>query len=204
MNAIATSILRQSLLEILVLASIAGLVLGATLLLRPDWVARASRFANRWISTRGWDVALDRKVALDDWFYRHRKPSGALLLLGAFYILFFFTVQFDKTAAIAMGAKRYALPAPIIEGLIDAMVLSALAGALFTVFVSLFLLFRPSMMREMEGGANQWLSLRRALKPLEISRSGVDEMVGRHRQAVGALLILGSLYILVMLTISLS
>ena len=61
--------------------------------------------------------------------------------------------------------------------------------------------FRPSLLKNFEGKANQWVSLRKALKPLEISRSGVDELAFRHAQQVGVMLIIGSLYTLVLLTI---
>jgi hypothetical protein len=92
----------------------------------------------------------------------------------------------------------------LIAGLLDALVLSALIGALFAAFVGLFLLLRPSMLREFEQGANRWISLRRALKPMEIPRAGVDEYVFLHGRRVGVLLVLGSLYTLVLLTLWLS
>jgi len=79
-------------------------------------------------------------------------------------------------------------------------VLSALLGALFAAFVSLFLLLRPSLLSGFEQGANRWVSLRRALKPMEIPRKGVDEYVFRYGRQAGTLLVLGSLYALAFLT----
>jgi cell division protein FtsW (lipid II flippase) len=80
------------------------------------------------------------------------------------------------------------------------MVLSSLLGALFAVFISLFLLLRPSMLRDFEQGANRWVSLRRGLKPLEIGRAGVDEYVFKYGRQAGILLVLGSIYTLSLLT----
>jgi hypothetical protein len=73
-------------------------------------------------------------------------------------------------------------------------------GAAFSLFVSLFVLFRPSQLREFEKGANQWISMRKTLKPLEISRKGVDEFAMRHAPKVGVTLVMGSLYTMVLLT----
>jgi hypothetical protein len=42
------------------------------------------------------------------------------------------------------------------------------------------------------------------MKPLEIPRQGVDELVFKHRRQAGILLVLGSLYTLVVLTLMLS
>ena len=89
-------------------------------------------------------------------------------------------------------------------GLLDALVLCVLLGALFALFVSLFLLRRPSLLKDFEQGANQWISLRRALRPLELPREGVDEYVFKFGPQAGILLVLGSLYTLALLTIWLS
>jgi hypothetical protein len=101
-------------------------------------------------------------------------------------------------------ARHFKLPSSLVGGLLDALVLSALLGAVLAAFVSLFLLLRPSMLRNFEQGANQWVSLRRALKPMEIPREGVDEYILQRSRQAGILLVLGSLYALVMLTIWLS
>lgn len=204
MNPIVSSILWQSLFAFLFIGSVAGVAVGILLILRPAWLQSASQFANRWISTRHLDHALERSIKLDHWFYRYRRISGGLVLAGAAFILYFFTVQFDKAATITIGVKRWHLPAQLIESLVDALVLGNMIGALFAAFVSLFLLLRPSWLSDFEQSANQWVSSRRALKPMEMPRHGVDEAVIRHRQWAGALLILGSLYTVIMLIVWLS
>ena len=88
----------------------------------------------------------------------------------------------------------------LVGGLLDALVLSVLLGALLAAFVSLFLLLRPSLLRDFEQASNRWVSLRRVLKPVEVRRDGVDEYMFRHGRGAGILLVLGSLYVLVLLT----
>lgn len=196
MGTLTTEIALRTLLLFLMLGSIAGLLTGAVLIMRPDWMLRLSKYTNRWVSTRQLNRKLERTVNLNRWFYRHHQASGSLTLVGALWIIGFFTIAFDKPKALAALPKNAVIPPALMEGLLDALVLASLTGAVFAVIISLFMLLRPSLLRGFEQGANQWLSLRRALKPLEISHSGVDEYVFRHVRLMGVLLLFGSLYTL--------
>jgi len=98
-------------------------------------------------------------------------------------------------------ARRFVYPRALAEALLDAVVLSALLGALAASIASLFVLFRPSMMRGFEESANQWLSLRKTLKPMEIPRDVFETYVERYARQVGLFLMLGGLYTLVLLLI---
>jgi len=193
--------LFNALLLFLMAGSIAGLFTGAVLVLHPAWLLHASRRANRWIATRQIASLLERVIKVDRWFYRHRHISGMLLLAGAIFLIYFFTAHFDKFSTLADLSKKFAIPPALTEVLLDSAVLSILLGAAFALIISLFLLLRPSMMREFEQGANQWVSLRRALKPFEISRVGVDEYVFQNVRMAGVLLLFCSLYTLAGLTI---
>jgi len=194
------TLLVRALLNFLLFGSCAGLIVGAILIVRPRWLERVSLLANHWISTRQFDKLLESSVKVDPLLYRYHRASGALTLVGALYILYFFTVRLDKASAIAGLARHFRVSAAYIDVLFNPLVLIALLGATFALFVSLFVLFRPSLLSGFERAANQWLSLRRALKPLEISRNGVDEFTFRYTQQMGVMLMLGSLYALVMLT----
>lgn len=191
--------LLQSFVIFLIVGSLVGIAVGALLILRPQSLQRAGGILNRWTSTRHLDQSLERSVSIDPWFYRYRQTGGALTLLGALYVLYYFTVKLDRNGAIDGLSRHYSLPASVIGGLLDALVLSSILGALFAILVGVFLLLRPSMLRDFEQSANQWLSLRRALKPMEKPRSGVDEYVYKHGRRIGILLVLGSLYTLVFL-----
>lgn len=193
---IANTLLLRSLLLILMLGSVAGLLAGAALILRPEWLMRLGKFTNRWVSTRHLDSALERPVNLDHWFYRYSRVSGTLTLAGAIYIIYFFTSSFDKLGTLAGIFKNNIVPPQLMGAMLDALVLIILAGGVSAMIVSLFLLFRPSLLRGFEQRANQTSSLRRALKPLEIPRSNVDEYVFRNVRIVGVLLLFGSLYTL--------
>lgn len=198
MAALATEIALRALLLFLMLGSIAGLLTGAVLIIRPDWMLWLGKYTNRWVSTRQVERKLERMVKLDRWFYRHHHASGLLTLVGALWIIGFFTTAFDKRRYLSALSRNAAIPPALMDGLLDTLVLGSLTGAVFALIIGLFLLLRPSLLRGFEQGANQWISLRRVLKPLEASHSGVDEYALRYFRLAGLLLLLGSLYTLVM------
>jgi len=204
MNPLIQTWLLQSAVIFLAIGSFAGLVMGALLVLCPQRLQRLSAPLNRWVSTRQFDKGLERSFSVDPWLYRYRQISGALILLGALYVLYYFTAGMDRGSAVIGLARHFAYPSVLVEPLLDALVLFSLLGALCAVMVALFMLFRPSLLRGMEQGANQWLSLRRTMKPLEIPRNGLDEYVLRYARQAGILLSLGGLYTLVLLLIWLS
>lgn len=194
MHPIIQSWLTESLLILLALGGLAGIFTGLLLIFAPQRVARISAVLDRWISTRHLDRALERHIMLDPWLYRHRHWTGALILAGALFILYFFAVQLEREVAVVGLARRFHLPAALTGGLLDALVLTALLGALCATFVALCLLFRPSLLRQFEQGANQWLSLRRAIKPMEIPRDDFNDFATEHARQVGLFLLIGGVY----------
>jgi len=195
------SLLLRSAVLFLLTGSLAGLVVGALLLWWPQRLRAVSGILNRWVSTRRVNRILDQLVLFDRRVYRYSRVSAVTLILASGYILYYFTVRLDRSSAIIGLSRRFALPSSLVGGLLDALVLCVLLGALFALFVSLFLLRRPSLLKDFEQSANQWISLRRALRPLELPREGVDEYVFKFGPQAGILLVLGSLYTLALLTI---
>lgn len=199
MHSVIQTWLFQSTVIFLVIGSVAGLLVGALLIFRPQHFQAISALLNRWISTRKFDKALESNFTLDPWLYRYRRFTGMLVLLGSLFVLFYFTVRLDRAATIEGLAKHFHYYPSIVGGFLDALVLSSLLGALCAIFVALSLMFRPSLLRGFEESANQWLSLRKALKPLEIPRDNMERYVERHTRQIGIFLLLGSLYTLVLL-----
>ena len=193
---IAHTLLLRSFVLLLLLGGAAGLVAGVLLIVRPEWLLRASRFSNRWVSTRHLNQSLEQPIRLDPLFYRYRRISATVTLTGAVFIVYFFTARFDKPGVLAALSKNSTIPRALMSGLLDALVLASVVGGVFVMAISFFLLLRPSLLREIERKANQAGSLRHALKPLEIGRSGVDEYVFRRARAAGLLLAVGGLYVL--------
>lgn len=199
MTTFIQSWLLQSATLILIVGSIAGMLVGVVLVFRPQLIERISSKLNLWVSTRHLDKELDRSINIDVWFYRYRYLAATLLLLGALYVLYFFTARLERDTAVATLSASISYPPLLVEAMLDALVLTAMSGALCAILVALFMLFRPSLLRGFEEEANQWVSLRKSLKPMEISRHGLDRYVLRHARLSGIFLILGSLYTLLIL-----
>jgi len=195
---IAEAVLLRSLVLFLLLGSAAGLLAGALMMWRPEWLMRVSQHANRWVSTRQMGRTLERSVNIDHWFYRYGHLSGAVLLAGAIYIIYIFTLHFARADLLAIFARMHLVQPLLLGPLLDTLVLVFLAGALLALLVGLFLIFRPSLLRDLEFGANQRISMRQSLKSVEVQRD-LDQLVFRHVRLVGVLLLCGSLYTLVAL-----
>ena len=201
MNPLIQSWLLQAAFLFLLLGSVAGMLVGALLLFYRDRLQRISDCLNRWVSTRHLDRQLERRITLDPWIYRHRRLSGAALAGGALFILYYFSVALDRADIVRGLAQRLAYPQALAEAMLDALVLSAFIGGVCALLAALFILFRPSTLRGFETQANQWLSLRQALKPLEVPRDTMEIYVERHARQIGIFLLAGGLYTLLMLLV---
>lgn len=185
--------LWQALALFLLAGALLGVLLGLLLILRPQLMQRINRMANRWISTRHLNQALDRSISIEHWFYQHHRSIGMLVALGAGYILVYFGLMFDKAATLQRLAGYSSIR--LLEGLLDALVLASLTGGAVALFAGLFLWLRPSFLRGIEEEANQWVTMRRATKVFDVPHGQFDIFVLRHTRQVGWLLLLGSIYL---------
>jgi hypothetical protein len=96
------------LLQLMALSSIVGLIAGAALIVRPDWLVQMGKFSNRWISTRKVDRSLEQWVNLDKWFFQHHRASGSLMLAGAAWVIGFFI--FSGRSLVCRGGRS----APVV------------------------------------------------------------------------------------------
>lgn len=192
-------ILWRSLANFLLVGALAGIVVSLLMIYRPAMFARLNRLASKWISMRRLDRGADRRINLEQWFYRRHRPLGMLVCLGAAYIFVYFGLQFDKSSALPhLAAHLSVRPSMIggLEGLLDAMVLTALTAAVVAMFVGLQLWLRPSVLRGLEEQANRWVSLRRTTRFLDVPRNA--RFLLRHNQRTGWLLLLGSIVLLLL------
>lgn len=190
-------ILWRSLATFLLVGAVAGVVVSLLLIYRPAMFERLNRAASRWISMRRLDRGADRRISLEQWFYRHHRLLGMLVCLGAGYVFVYFGLLFDKSHALPHLAAHLSVRPTMIgglEGLLDALVLASLTGAVVSLFVGLLLWLRPSVLRGMEERANRWVSARRSTRFLDVPHN--TRFLSRHNRRTGWLLLLGSLYLL--------
>jgi hypothetical protein len=190
-------LLWRDLVIFLLLSAVLGMLLGLLLLFKPQMVERLNRSANRWISTRHLNQWLDRSINIERWFFRHHRATGGAIVLGAVYILIYFGILFDK--ANMLQGLRGMLPDILLDSLLDALELGALIWCVVALIAGLVIWLRPSLLRDIEKEANQWLSLRRATKILDVQHSEVDHFVMHHAQRIGGLMLLSSIYLFIVL-----
>ena len=189
-----TDMLWQALAIFLLIGAIAGVVVSLLLLFKPQLYQRVSHVGNSWVSTRHVTKWMDHTISIEQWFYRHHRPMGLLVVLAAGYMLMYFGWEFDKAAAM----KSYSVYLPnklLLDMLLQVMVLMALIGGVVALVTGLFVGLRPSLLRGFEKQSNKWQSLRRATKEADVMRDEVDPFMERHAQRVGWLLLLGSIYL---------
>lgn len=179
-------------LPLLMLGCVVGFIIGAMLILCPQMFHSLNQTANRWISTRGIEKPLEKMILIDHWFYQYRRISGGLLFIASVTVLTVCTSGFDRSLAL-LSLRTFT--ASINAQHLDVLVLICLLGAVFAALISLFLVFRPSLLRDFEQSANQWMSLRHAIKPLEVQRTPLDEYVLNHVRLAGVVLLCCSLYV---------
>lgn len=185
--------LWRALAIFLLIGAVLGVALALLLIFKPHLLGSVNRVANRWISTRHIGQALDRSISIERWFYQHHRVTGIAVVLGAIYMFVYFGILFDKASMLQRLGSQFS--PGLLDGLLDALVLSALTGAAVALMVGLFLWLRPSLLRGIEAGANQWVSIGQAAEMLDVPHNQVDRFVERHAQRVGWLLLLGSIYL---------
>jgi hypothetical protein len=185
--------LWRALAIFLLVGALSGIALGLLLIFRPQLLGAVNRVANRWISTRHASKLMDHSISIEHWFYQHHRAAGMAVVAGATYMFIYFGLLFDKARMLQRLSGM--VPVKLLDGLLDALVLSSLTGATVALMAGLFLWLRPSMLRGFEEQSNQWVSSRKATKVLDVPRDQVDRFVARHAQKAGWLLLLGSIYL---------
>jgi hypothetical protein len=184
------------LLVFMALGGIFGLLGGVMLIARPGWFIGLGKYANRWISTRGVERKMEQNVDFDRWFYRYSRAGGSLILFGACWIILYFTVYFDKAKFAAALSPHNSAALLEMNRWLESFVLLALLGAVFAAIISLFLLLRPSLLRDFEKGANRWVSTRQVIRPLELRHDGIDHFAIRNNLIIGIVLVVTGLFLL--------
>lgn len=187
---------RDLALFLLIFAGL-GVLLGALLVLKPRAFVLLNQFASRWVSMRYVSHLFDQSFSIERWFYRHHRIMGIAVILGASYFLYYFFVAYDKAQLLLHLSLN--LPAILLDGLLDAVLLGAKTGGGLAWLMGVIILLRPSLLRGIEKQSNRWVSVRRATKVLDVPRVGLDEWVISHARSAGYVLLLSSLYLLFMM-----
>lgn len=190
--AVINDILLRSFLLLLCAGSIAGILVGAGMLLRPERIVFLNQYFSHWVSADKVEEQLDRPRWIERYFYHHHWLVGSALLIGALFVLYVFLFSHNVR-------KIYAAIAPGNWWLANALMGVLLIGSVLAALVGIIVLARPSLLREIEKSTNRWISTEGVAKFFNRVHDSLDRRLLRHRKIAGAFMILGSLYILVVL-----
>lgn len=185
-------VLLRSFLILLCAGSIAGVLIGAGILLKSERIVFLNQYVSRWISANKIQEQLDRPRWTERFFYRHHRLVGGVLFVGAIFVLYVFL----------FGSRTRRIYTAITPGnwwLMDALVGALLGGSVLAALVGIIVLAKPSLLREIEKSANRWISTEGAVRFFDGMRNSFDQQILRHRKIAGVFMIIGGLYILIVL-----
>jgi len=186
--------------EALLLALIVGLalalVVGVLLLARPQALFALNSRMSRWVDTRATLGILDQPHSLERFFYRHHRPMGILIAMGAAYVLWRWAFDYQRSEVLAMLSRRWlASGLDWVPAALEATVV-ALHGAI--LIVGLLVAFRPSLLKGVERAANHWQD-GPATTPFDSVVGSLDGAFEGHPRVSGLLLVVTACWCLLAL-----
>jgi hypothetical protein len=189
-----SGIVNQSIFIFLMIGAGFALIAGLLLLFDSRRAFSIGAWLDRWVSTRQVLRPLEKHHSIARPMYRMHRLVGALICAGALYALI---VLGTAQGAAAMTKSLSGLGSRhFVEWLSESLRLFLLIGNAGALLFGVFFIVRPSALKRLEAWADRSISGRQATKPLEISRGSADQFVRAHPRMVGALVVLGSLYVL--------
>ena len=191
---IVADLILQSFLIFVAVGCVFGLIIGVWMLIRPESVLRLNQYFSRWFETGKLAAALDAPHSIDLAIYRRHRSVGALVLAGGLYILYVMLFAFNKKAA--GGDLSYGLNPQITAWLLDALGVVLVLSSVLGLIIGFFLVVRPSVFKPVEEWGNRWYGTEKSLRVMEAMHLKPDEAMVRNYRIVAALVIAGSLYVL--------
>lgn len=188
--------LVEGLLASLLAGLVLALVVGGMLLARPGALLQLNRRLSRWVDTRGALQALERPLMLERVFYRHHRPLGAAIVLGSGYVLWQWAFAFERDALVGLLDPRWR--ANGLDWIVPAGEALVVGLHLLVLGAGLVILFRPSLLKNVERAANRWhggLSSERLDRIVGTLDSGVEV----YPRLAGFVLLIASVWSLVAL-----
>lgn len=144
----------QGLLAALMLGLALAFLVGLLLLARPQALFKLNARLSRWVDTRALFGVLDQPRHVERFFYRHHRIVGALIVLGATYVLWRWAFAYDRSDLQALlGQSWVSRGLDWIPVALEAT-LVALHAAILAI--GLVICLRPSLLKGIERTANHW------------------------------------------------
>lgn len=195
---LAVQTLGPVLYVILLGGAALGLLIGILLLVDSARVVRWNDRLNAWYSPPKAFRSLDGSVEIKRVVYRWHRVMGILLLAGAVFTLD--ALVFGFTSAALARTFRDLGNTAALGVVFEAARIFLIVGNVAALVAAAVLIFRPSLLKGVEAWADRSYSTERT-EALDAMRYQPDEFVRSRPKLVGALITLGSLYVLLSLSL---
>ena len=185
--------LAQGLLLSLALGLLLSVIVSLLMLTRPERLFALNKNWSRWIDTAGLFRTLDRPHTLERFFYRHHRLLGALIALGAGFVLWEWTFAYHRAGLFGMLGARWSRPE--LNWIIAAGEWIVVGLHALILVIGLVILLRPSLLKNLESEGNRWHTPAVG-EILDTRYSVLEQRMVLHPRVAGLLLLLASTWCL--------
>lgn len=193
-----------TLLTFFILGALGGLIVGIWLTTWPTPFFRVTNRLNEWYSARRALKIWETPFHWERFFYRYHHVFGAAILLATGWTLYCFIWVYPVERVYQILQVGFAVKTLAWLGFIQGIIWIIRIASVLAMLAGLVVLFRPSLLKRFEDVANNWVSTRKMMRPLEQSYTMTDSFAARHPRLAGGLISLVSLYALVSVSLMLA
>lgn len=169
------------------LGGLMAAVIGVILLTTPATFDRLSKIMGRRVSVRQVMKPLELPHYHEEFFYRHHRWTGGLILAGAVFFFGNLVFRFSLDTAVATMPDQ--------DWIWSVVFWTLVTGNICALAIGSVILVRPDALRPLATIANRWISTRRVSRPLDSSHETVDRLAATYPKASGAVLIAAGLFL---------
>lgn len=192
--------------QLLIAGNLFTLLIGVMMLVAPQRLASMFKVSDRWVSTKRTFEPLDMVHDTDNIALRYPRALGAILVLGAAFILIRGGI-FAASLSAADGGRLLArvfgvgkIPSAAWEVLWLNLVAIVFLGALMALALGLLSFYRKKeILQRLFGLANRWISTHQVFDQLDKPHYGLNKFVHEKSKFWGACITAFSLCAIVLL-----
>jgi len=148
---------------------------------------------NRYVSTRHGLKPLAMPHDIGQSVRKHRRPIGALFILGAAYSLYSLLAWFDNSAIVSVLDLRY--PRLFVAWVLESARWSLILFNVFALVIGVMLGLFPHALGRLEAQANRWVSVRKLTIGVDTMHLTLDKLVEAFPRTAGWIILVAALYV---------
>ena len=170
---------------ILLTSGVFGIVAGAALMIMPRKFLVESTQLRWWLFEYSITAFLNRYHAIEKLAYRHHRPIGAVMTIGAVIMLTPLLGLYNHPEAILALISSLGFTGT------HALILASWMLSIFALVIGILLFIRPSALKDFEMAANRWIELfPHTPSSSKLADRVINQLVLRAPRLVGLLLFL--------------